>query len=230
MNYSKSIVCLANSRKPGGRCVAGKEVLTAGFGGWIRPVSARETAEINLEERQYENGQEPEILDVVSIPLIGAVPRIHQQENHMIDADCYWTKQGRMEWAQLHELVDTPSILWSNGYSTNAGANDRVPRADTPQFQNSLWLIKPSRVTFCVSAPGALFDNPRRVVRAEFLYGGTRYNLKVTDLTVERTYLARPNGDYPLDVDSYLCVSLAEVHTDGFCYKLAATIITERPL
>ena len=37
----KRIVCLANSRKRGGRCVAGKELLADGrAGGWIRPVSA----------------------------------------------------------------------------------------------------------------------------------------------------------------------------------------------
>ena len=39
----KRIVCLANSRMPGGNCVAGKEVLVGGkIGGWIRPVGAVE--------------------------------------------------------------------------------------------------------------------------------------------------------------------------------------------
>jgi hypothetical protein len=85
-------------------------------------------------------------------------------------------------------------------------------------------------VTLHVSAPGAAFGNPKRAVRAEFLYRGTWYNLKVTDLTVERTHLAKENGVYPPDMDSYFCVSLAEVHTDGYCYKLVATIITEQPL
>lgn len=56
-------------------------------------MSARDSAEINLDERQYENGQEPQILDVVAIPMIGAVPRVHQQENHMIDADSYLEKR-----------------------------------------------------------------------------------------------------------------------------------------
>jgi len=76
------IVCLANSRKPHGRCIAGREVLKNGYGGWIRPVSARSSAEISLEELRYENGREPQILDVITIPMIAAAPRVHQTENH----------------------------------------------------------------------------------------------------------------------------------------------------
>ncbi|MGH7707024.1 MAG: dual OB domain-containing protein, partial [Vulcanimicrobiaceae bacterium] len=35
----KRIVCLANSRKLQGRCVAGRELQKNGPGAWIRPVS-----------------------------------------------------------------------------------------------------------------------------------------------------------------------------------------------
>jgi hypothetical protein len=52
----------------------------------------------------------------------------------------------------------------------------------------------------------------------------------VTDPVVERLFLARQNGDYPIGQDVYFCVSLAEAHTDGYCYKLVATIISEQPL
>src|SRR5258708_999495 len=122
-NYSAKIVCLANSRRPGGRCIAGKAMEGAGFGAWIRPVSARPSAEISLEERQFENGQEPEILDILDIPMIEAAPRLHQRENHIIAADSYWTRAGVVTWKDLGRLAESPPALWVKGFSSAAGKN-----------------------------------------------------------------------------------------------------------
>jgi hypothetical protein len=82
----------------------------------------------------------------------------------------------------------------------------------------------------CVLTPGANFGNPKRAVRADFRYQGTRYNFKVTDPNAERTFLARANGEYEVAEELYFCISLAEAHTDGYCYKLVATVISEQPL
>lgn len=230
MNYSKTLGCLASSRKPGGRCVAGKEVLQNGYGGWIRPISARPSAEISLDERQYENGKEPQILDIIEIPMIASVPHLHQTENHIIDATGYWKKVGALNWDDLGDLRDTPPTLWGLGDSTRQGRFDRITQAVASEFRNSLWLIRPENVTIRVLTPGADFGNPKRAVRAEFTYQGAQYDLKVTDLVAEQAFFARPNGEYRLDQDVYFCTSLAEAHTDGYCYKLVATIISQGPL
>ena len=70
MAVTKRIVCLANSRKLNGRCIAGREVSRGGAGPWIRPVSEREHQEVSEYERQYQDGSDPRVLDVISVPLI----------------------------------------------------------------------------------------------------------------------------------------------------------------
>lgn len=91
----KRIVCLANSRKLNGRCVAGKELAGGRPGGWVRPVSAREHEEVSEYERQYEDGSDPRVLDTMDVPLLDPRPRGYQQENWLLDPDQYWVKVGR---------------------------------------------------------------------------------------------------------------------------------------
>ena len=229
MNYSKKIVCLANSRRPSGRCIAGREVLEDGYGAWIRPVSVRPSAEISLEERRYKNGKEPQILDIIEIPMIAPVPHGHSTENHMIDAAYYWTKKGTLAWADLANLVDRPESLWTNGDSTHHGMNDRLNRAATPQFANSLFLIEPGVLDVQVQTEVGMLENPTRRVRAAFWYNATRYNLMVTDPHAEQVFLEGDQDEYQLN-NVFLCVSLTEVlEGDGCCHKLVDAIIGEQP-
>ncbi|MBI4876852.1 MAG: hypothetical protein HY822_19620 [Acidobacteria bacterium] len=230
MNYSRKIVCLANSRKPSGRCVAGREVIENGYGGWIRPVSVRPSAEINLEERRYENGRDPQVLDLIGIPMIAPVPRVHQTENHMIDAEQYWIKEGSLAWADLPALVETPGVLWLNEDSTHHGTNDCVSQASAARLTSSLLLIKPQTLNVQVQTEGGVFGPAKKRVRADFRYNGTVYNFVVTDPVAELAFLARGEGVFPLD-SAYLCVSLTEAYErDGRCHKLVAAIIREQAL
>src|ERR1700680_4959168 len=92
--YAKTIICLANSRKIGGRSVAGKEIAGGKIGSWIRPGSGRAGGGQSEEDRRFENGQEPRLLDIIRIPMIEARPQGCQTENHLIDESQYWTKEG----------------------------------------------------------------------------------------------------------------------------------------
>jgi hypothetical protein len=120
-------------------------------------ISARPSAEINLEERQFEDGKEPQILDVIEVPRLAPVPRVHQAENHMIDADPYWIKKGVIARGALTDLIDGPPSLWTNGDSTFHGRNDRVTQAVAFQFRDSLFLIRPTNAAIGVLTPGAAF-------------------------------------------------------------------------
>ena len=226
MGYTKTIVCLANSRKPpSGRCVAGREVTSSGFGGWIRPVSARSSQEISEEERRYQDGTDPSVMDVIAIEMTRPQPQHHQQENHLIDADCYWVKRGTVSWRDLQPAVEDPGgPLWLNGYSSSYGHNDRVPEDRANGLPRSLYLVRPDELTLIVASEGGDFGPPRRRVRARFNLSGHSYCVVVTDPWMERQCLANSDGQSELD-DALLCVSLGEVFHD-YAYKLAAAVIT----
>lgn len=200
-------------------------MLGSGFGAWIRPVSARDTEEISEEERRYKNGQDPKVLDIISIPLNAPNPRNHQTENHVIDAQNCWERKGSVSWAQLQGAVEVVGgALWRNGSSTYYGTNDRVPQSELANVHRSLYLIRPSELVIAVVTEGQEFENPRRRVRAQFTLDDTPYSMCVTDLVVERQYLGQADGLYGVD-QAVLCVSLGGLHK-GYAYKLVAAVIT----
>lgn len=223
----KSIVCLANSRKLSGRCVAGKEIFADGsVGEWIRPVSDRPSEEVSEHERQYEDGSEPRVLDLIDVPLLKSSPKTYQQENWLLDPNYYWEKVRRISWAELPRMADNVRSLWTNGPSSSNGSNDRIPLLDSYSLSSSLYLIRLPNLELVVSAPGAAFGNHNRRVQGRFRYNGIDYWLRVTDPQYEREYLRKPNGSYHIE-DCFLTISLGEPF-QGYAYKLIAAIITQR--
>jgi putative nucleic acid modification protein with dual OB domain len=220
MPVVKRLVCLANSRKPAGRCVAGKEL----NGTWVRPVSDRPSEEVSWEERQYEDGSDPRLLEVIDVPLRNHQPRAHQTENWLLDPNQYWVRVGRETWNNLDRYADNPGVLWVNGSSTYSGSNDRVGVPDAARLRNSLYLLRLERAELRVFAPGTDFGNSKRRVQATFSYHGVDYRIRVTDPLVEEKYLASANGNYPIG-ECFITVSLAEPY-QGYCYKLVAALIT----
>ncbi len=222
----KRIVCLANSRKLSGRCVAGKELSSGGRPvAGVRPVSAREHEEVSEYERQYEDGSDPHVLDIIDVPLIEPRAKGYQQENWLLDSEHYWAKVDRASWNDLQRLTDSPKTLWINGHSTFNGLNDKIAISLAGALDSSLLLIQVDRMTLSVFKPGEAFGNPKRRVQGRFRHNGTEYRLWVTDPTYEKAYLARPDGDYQIG-ESYLTISLGEPHNDA-CYKLIAAIIEQ---
>ena len=216
----KRIVCLANSRKMTGRCFAGKEILADGrFGGWIRPVSARENEEVSELEQQYENGGAPRLLDVIDVPVLGARPTLHQRENWLLDPKHPWQFVRRVDPSELTRLADPPAPLWVNGYSSNEGLNDGIPLFAASGLRDSLRLIWTDNIELSVSIPR---DKP--IARAHFRYQGTEYGLRVTDPVCEEHYLKMRVGNYPIG-GRFITASLPDQPYRGFYYKLVAAIV-----
>jgi len=154
------IVCLANSRKPNGRCVAGKALEGRAAGQWIRPVSDRKDGEVSECERQHEDGSDPQVLDVIDVPLIQSRPVGHQSENWLLDARHYWKKAGRLAAIELRRCIDPVGPLWIDGHNTWNGSNDKVPTTLLAQVDTSLRLIHVAALTLAVFVPGETFGNP----------------------------------------------------------------------
>lgn len=224
--YEKMILCLANSRKHQGRCLAGIEVDDIGAGnGWVRPVSTAPTGEISEEDRRFKDGTDPKVLDVIRIQMLNSQPHTFQTENHLIDAGYYWRLERTATYAEAAAHAETHGPdLWAIHNSSYSGQNDRVPVSSTDPAQGSLRLIQVSDLTLRISAEGAAFGNPKRKVRGRFTFNGVQYALAVTDPVTERAFLAGDDGDFMIG-SALMCVSLGEPH-DGYAYKLIASILT----
>ena len=223
MPSPKRLVCLANSRKLHGRCVAGREWTGAEAGRWIRPISARDSGEVSEYERQYEDGSDPQVLDVIVVPVLEARPKDYQTENWLLDPKYYWERAGRLSLSDLPALTDPIAPLWIGGHSTYNGLNDKIPIAVTGSVTASLRLLKVARLRLIVCTPGEAFGNNKRRVQGCFSHAGREYALWVTDPAFERAYLAKPNGTYDIG-ECFLTISLGEPYQDA-CYKLIAAII-----
>lgn len=225
MSYTKTILCLANSRKHSGRCIVGKERHGRAFDGWVRPVSARPSEEISEGERRYQNGLSPQILDVISVPMKRPKPNSYQTENHLIDDRYYWEKVDTGRWKDVIAALDKLNgPLWQNGSSSGGYSNNRVPEQQVQAFDHSLVLIRPKTLEISVGRKGGAFaDAHKRLVKASFSYAGFDYRLAVTDPTIERSLLLGPDRTEDM-TGAAICVSLGELHR-GHAYKLVAAVI-----
>lgn len=226
MGIVKRIVCLANSRKLQGRCIAGREIIEGKPGPWVRPVSDREHEEVSEYERRYVDGGEPRLLDVIDIPLREPRPRYYQKENWLLQSGRRWVKLGQLSWRHLDALADKTGPLWINGHSTYHGLEDRIPLDQAMVLQSSLKLIRVNEAQIRVFMPSVAFGDQSRRVQVRFEFAGVTYALRVTDPRIEHNYLAKGDGNYVLG-ESYLTISLGEPYR-GHCYKLVAAVIQRR--
>ena len=225
MGYEKTIICLANSRKNSGRCVAGIELFPDGTAAWVRPVSSRPGGELSDHDRRYKNGSDSRVLDKIRIQFREPRPHAFQPENHLIDENYHWERVGAASADEIAKLVENvPSPLWVDGHSTYHGCNDKIPLNLCTGFASSLRLIRPKKTTIWVGTESGYQGAPgKRRVRALFEWSGMTYKLQVTDPQAEAKYLAGADGSYDL-ANAILCVSLG-VLFEGHSFKLVAAII-----
>ena len=215
----KSIVCLANSRKDSGRCIAGIELdPSAGETAWVRPVSTSANGEVFARDRQFADGSEPEILDVLEIDLTEHSPQSYQSENWVISPR-QWVRTGRARWSTLASLHDRRPLWIEEGRKS-----DRLSLDFTGSIDDSIRLIRVDSVRTYVTTS----FRGNRQHRAQFTHCGVDFDLVITDPWYESLRRDRGTGDGLVELQNcYLTISLSHPYSDGCCYKLVAAIITK---
>ena len=222
------MVCLANSRKRKGRCVAG---LRTDGQGWIRPIGSNAEGILHPYHYTLHNNTEAQVLDVLRVDCSRASAKPHHPED-WVAQPVSWRLISRpvsaeqTEWLRSH-LLSGPHLL---GCTQDKIAH-RVLQARPAA--HSLALVAPQSLQWLVKV-GA--DGERKI-RALFSLDGAEYNLPLTDPMIEGRLGHLPVGAHSrasarlkAEDDVWLTVSLSEPFApDGsdeeHCYKLVAAVV-----
>lgn len=208
------MLCLANSKKEGGKCIAGVDL---GSGEWIRPVSSQPHGELYSSDCALEDGALPKLLDVVSVPVVEPVPQPHQPENWLI-VPKPWKLVARLTLDDARDYLDP---LCAAGPELFRGRSDRIAFEDIQRapLAESLALIYVDRPTFEF--------NPWHVFRARFVLEDQYYDFGLTDLSGWATE-AKNNAPVHSAESWYFTISLTEPFgTGNNCFKLVAAGIED---
>jgi hypothetical protein len=216
------LLILANSRKLGGRCVAGVDATTRE---WIRPVSAQPDGTVSVHRCRLNTGDDAALLDVVRMEVGVPRPEKYQPENRVL-GDEPWHLVQVVEPDEAHLVLDP--LLTRHG-ELLGNSEERIAAATfaTVPAAASLVLIEPADIQWIVTTT----FGGRRQIRAWFRHDNRGYSLPVTDPIWVSRLGALAVGAHPRaaanvqeDERLVLTVSLGEP-LDGYCYKLVAGVI-----
>ena len=208
-------ICLANSFKEGGRCLAGIEldannnpVLVNGRPKWIRPIC-------NTAHGEVPNhiAQPFQILDIIQINITENKPENHQSENVAFNENTIRVI-GNFNRSQLSPLCDNRNLIFGNrgkavSQDSIGGLNHSLMLVDVNQFEVTQKVYDDRR------------ERPQ--TRLVFTYNTNRYDFPVTDPVFLHRYQTNP--DLLEGVNQvYLSLSLGVIWEDWY-YKLVAGII-----
>ena len=212
----KLIVCLANSKKYGERCIAGIEIVPTGGNKykvvkddnqprWIRPVSNREHGEISTQLVK-----QIELFDIVEMKVTNKCPQGYQTENMLLD-NANIKSIGKLKLKT--ELVDKFVSTKLDVIFLNRGK--AVPKEKIDQVTNSLVFIKPEKVKF--NSVKSLEGEEK--LRSQFEFNGIPYDFPITDVDFLKRY-----NEISQYRNIYFTISLGVEFKDWY-YKLIAGVI-----
>jgi hypothetical protein len=206
-------VCLANSLKEGGRCIAGIElddqhqpVFFRGRPKWIRPVWTTEHGEIPLHMAIAFD-----TLDILEMNVTGSKADGYQSENVSFVPPL--RKVGAFDIKGLEVLCDDRIDLFGN--HGKAISTDNIGALD-----HSLVLLGVHHLQVENRINVNRRNKPQ--VRACFEHHGTMYDLPLTDPIFRGKIFENPN-ELALIERVHLCVSIG-IAWEGWHYKLVAGV------
>ena len=215
----KYFICLANSYKHGGRCIAGIEVVPQSDGSlgivrhddgrprWIRPVSMSANGEIpNHLAESFKIFSLVKLTDVDPCPDNAHTEDVHCTRMEICPFELSPTKDF------LNQLIDTQhqAIFYFRGKS--------IPTTIIDRLDYSLMLIHPDNAcAYCDEGR----ENSK--YRMKFTYNGSNYDFPITDPVFLEQFKKNPDSNADLD-GAYLVLSLG-IAFEGFHYKLVATVL-----
>ena len=170
VNMKTQILLLANSKKPGGRCLAGIRLDTLE---WVRPITLAPHNSIPTEaslKAQSKNPLRP--LDVIEVDLIEPKPFKYQRENWVCDPGTI-TEVGNLELEKA--LIQISSKIESRPWFLQDGKS-RIDPEDYIRYKTnapSLALIEVASAEISHNRAGS-----RRIV---FEVGKSKWDLPFTD-------------------------------------------------
>ena len=219
----KLFICLANSRKYSGRCIAGIELFTGANGQlritcngnnqpkWIRPVSQTEFGELGNEwVRHIRLG---DLVEVETIETVAHATSSYQTENTPFEPESIVIKDHIDLEAERLKKLSIPDKMPLFGCRRHA-----MPTENAVALGHSLQLIqvKAARLHF------REVEGRRPQEKLQFTYNNNIYNLPMTDIEFFEKYLS-DNHVLEKAKEVYLTVSLSQPY-EGKMYKLAAGV------
>jgi len=172
MSPLKTIICLANSRKHGERCIAGIEVET---GRWVRPVSGLDDGRVP-RAIQLINGKDVKLLDLVRIPVAETGPDFGFESENRSLLSGPWSLAGSVEPEALRPFCSKAGqILYNDDSRVALPALRALPKED----RRTLELVETSR--FSVENKGQSAGGGHKWEGTILTTGGATLTAKITD-------------------------------------------------
>lgn len=216
----KLFVCLANSRKYSGRCIAGIELVRAPEGcrvirdqagrpRWLRPVSGEEHGQVTPLLVDHIR-----LLDLVELDVTQPQGQGYQSENCLFDPTSIRTLESLVYTLPLIDsfVPRNLSVLFGN-------RGKAIPADKIADIDHSLVFIKPE----LLEVRRETTQRGKEQIRGHFVFAGHPYDLPITDIEFIAAYTDNSAvlDDY---THHYLTLSLGLAY-EGWHYKLIAGVI-----